>query len=150
MSTKLTIFGNVTNGVVQLPYKFHKMITDLGLPRFKMVISEDRPKRSNPQNAYWWGVLVPHVLEGLRDSGHTFLSPDCKEHCELVHELICDKYLPKEVNIVLKDGYGFIERGRTSRLNTKEMTDLIDNVRHWALEMFGIEIPLPDELNERV
>lgn len=113
-----------------------------------MVISEYKPKRSNPQNAYWWAVIVPHFLEGLRDSGHTWLSPDCKEHLELVHDLICRKFLPKEGTIVLKDGFEYEERGRTSKLNTQEMTELIDRVRHFTLEMFGIHIPLPEELHE--
>lgn len=146
--SRLTVFGHLQNGRVVLPVKLHKMIQDLGLQRFKMVISEDKPKRSTNQNAYWWGIVVPHVLEGIRDSGHGFLSPDCKEHCELIHQLICDKFLPDQPTIVLKDGFEFAGTGRTSQLNTGEMTTLIERVREWSLEIFGIYIPIPDELIE--
>ena len=34
-----------------------------------LVTIKDVRKRSLPQNAYYWGVVVPMVLRGLRDAG---------------------------------------------------------------------------------
>lgn len=146
--SRLTFFGWLEGDRVMLPPRFHKMIKELGLHRFKMVVSEDRPSTSLKQHKYWRGVIVPHILEGLRDAGHGWLSPHCKEHLQCVHEFICERFLPEGNTLRSPCGFSKTERGKTSEQNTKEMTDLIEQVRQWSLDIFGIYIPVPEELED--
>src|ERR1051326_6820033 len=50
-----------------------------------------RKRRSLPQNAYYWGVVVDMVKDGLIDAGYRGIFPDD------AHELMKSKFLKKQV-----------------------------------------------------
>ena len=84
--------------------------------------------RSIEQNAYWWGVIIPEIAEA---SGFT--------HDE-AHEALKAKFLGQDDLAT-----GLRRIGSTARLDTKQFTDLIDQVRQWALDFLNCYIPAPNE-----
>lgn len=96
-----------------------------------ITIKREHATRSNQQNRYWWGVVVPLIAEHL---GYTN---------DEMHEALKYKFLRTEAEAAPTD---LPKIRSTTSLNTKEFTDLIENVITWAGSEFGIEIPLPNEV----
>ena len=99
----------------------------------EVTIRQARSKRSNRQNAYWWGVVIPLLSE------HTGYDKD------EMHEAIKYKFLRLDAE---PDAHGLVRMRGTSTLNTTEMTDLIEEVVTWAGAELGVVIPLPNEAIE--
>lgn len=94
-------------------------------------VKVQRPQRSNQQNRYFHGVVIPLFAEHC---GYDF--DDMKEALAL-------ELLPKEV-VDVKTGEVRIVPGHTSDLTTKEFNDLIDRAQRLAASM-GLDIPSPNE-----
>ncbi len=86
-----------------------------------------RSKRSNKQNAYWWGVVIPLLAEEI---GYT--------HDEM-HEALKAKFLSK-----YDAERDLMKVGSTAKLSTGEFTELMDAVMLWAAEKVGVVLPLPE------
>ncbi len=105
--------------------------------KVRVTIEEYKKKRSSDQNAFYWGVVIPLVIEMFLDNGqpmsiedtHTFLK-------EQVGKLY------KQVNEP-SGSISTITRSSTD-LNTKEWEDYITCIRVWAAQ-WGKIIPLPNE-----
>lgn len=97
-----------------------------------------RRRRSLPQNAYYWGVVVDMVKDGLIDNGYQGIT------AEDAHELIKSMFLKKQ--IVSEQTGEVLEFYRsTAELTTWEFSQFIDQIAQWAAEYLGIAIPLPNE-----
>jgi len=96
------------------------------------------PLRSNSQNRFYWGVVVPMLRDGISECFGEVVS------LEKAHELVKTEYLYHEV---VNQDTGVILRlsKSTTELTTKEWEVYIDQIRLWASEMLGITIPLPNE-----
>lgn len=97
-----------------------------------IVLSRPKRKRSDPQNRYFHGVLVPMVAEFLSAGRDMPISDDQA------------KYLIKASFIGVEETkLGQVPK-HSSDQNTAEMSSLIDRVRaHFAAE--GCYIPAPNE-----
>ena len=82
--------------------------------------------RSQAQNSYMWGVVYKIISD---ETGYT---PD---EC---HQLMAKQFLAYE-----SQGEMFVKS--TTRLNTKEMEDYLENVRRFATTELHCFIPLPRE-----
>ena len=91
--------------------------------------------RSNPQNRYYWGVVIDILSSEL---GYT---------PEEIHEILRYKFIPKR-DILIKDDDFKISRSTTS-LTTVEMENYLSSVREWASIYCGINIPEPNEPPQR-
>ena len=93
-----------------------------------------KKQRSNPENRYYWGVVVQLLSE------HTGFSKD------EIHEILKRKFL-KDVKMVdTKKGYKEIELTRsTTELTTVEMEQFLSNIRIWASQEIDVFIPEPNE-----
>lgn len=101
-------------------------------------IEKAKKKRSNHQNAYMWGVVIPIMRQALKDAGHTMTN-------EGVHELLKLRFL-KESILVNEDTGECVERIKsTQELSTMCFEEYLHNIREFALEFFNTEIPLPNE-----
>lgn len=106
-----------------------------------IVLDAHRKRRSNPQNAYYWSLVLPCALQGFTDAGHSGLTVDD------IHEYFKDKYLTKgkdisnpitgEVRTVSKT---------TTILSTTEMMDYINEIARFCAEMLNVVIPEPMEI----
>lgn len=95
----------------------------------------ERPRRSNQQNRFWHGVVIPLFAEHC---GYDF--EDMKDELAL-------KLLPKTI-VDMQSGEEKIVPGHTSDLTTKEFNELIERAQRLGAEM-GLYIPDPNE-QERV
>ena len=86
-------------------------------------------KRSNPQNKYYWGVVLPLISKQI---GYTV---------DETHEVLKYRHLNTTVGTDIK--MDMIKK--TSDLTTKEFEDYLKDVRTWASDFLGMCIPLPNE-----
>lgn len=102
----------------------------------ELEIKVRRKKRSNDQNAYMWGVVIPMVCTALRNLGH-----DVDE--EETHEFLKSKFNSKKL---ANENGEFIDLPTsTTKLTTVEMMDYIASIQMWAAEFLGIVIPDPNQ-----
>jgi len=99
-------------------------------------IKEYKKNRSQEQNAYYWGAVLPTIQAYIRDSrGENYSTDD-------IHEWYRDEFLPKRT-IVIK-GVTKVTRPSTAKLNTKKFADYLELVMHHCAEN-GIVIPPAQE-----
>lgn len=109
----------------------------------EITISKVKRKRSNDQNAYWWGVVVPIYHKLFTDAGHV-----CDHNgahyllCDLIRENYPDTVLFDEV--LINDTYVKRTKG-TSELTKSEFMSLIAKAQQLASEWFGAYIPDPNQ-----
>jgi len=103
-----------------------------------LVSAKSFKKRSNNQNKYYHGCMVPLVKQGLIDMGW-----DIRDEDE-AHEFIKEKFLRKK--IVNKET-GEVKEipGSTAKLTTVQFNELIEDVIRFGAEYLGIQIPYPSE-----
>lgn len=95
-----------------------------------------RKTRSNPQNAYYWGVVVPLITEAFNKFGNDF-----KE--EETHEFLKAKFNARQLEVI--DGHHIDVPQSTSKLDTKEFMTYIEQIQQFASMLLGIYIPSPNE-----
>lgn len=100
-------------------------------------IKEVKRRRSNNQNAYYFGCVIPSIVAMLREFGND------------VDELTVHDYLKQEVGklsrvIVLPDGEVKRVLGSTKALTTMEFEVYLEKCRAFAAE-HGVQVPLPNE-----
>lgn len=139
---KIETFGKIEDGKLLIVYR-SRFLENLKLLRdghYRVIVERIYKKRSNPQNAYLWGVVYPLILQGLKDLGYELVTP------EQVHELMKFKFLQTE--IANKDGE-YIETIRsTTELTTTEFMDYLAEIWTWSKEYLNIYIPEPNEKME--
>lgn len=105
--------------------------------RVKITLQLAKKRRSNRQNAFYWGVVVPCVLELLRDAGNTITE-------EGVHDFLKAYVGGLQKTIVKPDGTRAVILGSTADLGTMDFEEYLEKCRAWAAQ-FGCMIPLPNE-----
>lgn len=104
-----------------------------------LVSAKNIRRRSNNQNRYLHGVVVPLVFKGLKDAGFD----DVRNHDD-AKIIIKDLFLRRTVyNSKTNTSIQVIRH--TSELTTSEMLEFIDSVQRWASEYLNIYIPNPNE-----
>jgi hypothetical protein len=105
-------------------------------------------KRTNKQNRYYWGVMLPIVLKGLQDLGHE------AEEVEEVHEIVKKLFLKpkkKRKRLVNKSTgeYMYVMQERsTKKLSTVEFNAYTEKIIIWGADFLNVEIPYPNEFFE--
>jgi hypothetical protein len=103
-------------------------------------------KRSNPQNAYYWGVVCPLVRDGLMNVGYECNTVD-EAHEFLKNEFIILK--GKKRKRLVNKNTGELKYVKifpsTKQLTTIEFNDYFERIIRWASEYLDVEIPYPNE-----
>lgn len=96
--------------------------------------------RSIPQNAYYWGVVVDLVYQGLRGAGF-----DAVRNKDDAHEILKSLFLK-----IKEEKHGIrIERTKsTTELTTVEMMEYFLHISTWAFDYLSITIPEPNQQME--
>lgn len=95
--------------------------------RIELILRKQAKKRTDPQNRYYWGVVVPMLSEHF---GYT------KEE---MHEALKWQFLKKpEANPPTV--------GSTRKLSTEEFNNYIESIQVWAASEYSIVIPDPNEV----
>ena len=94
--------------------------------------------RSNPQNAYYWSVIIPMIRKQI---GY---EPD------EIHGVLKSKFLnPMTMRINNPDGAfdDLVFVGDTKSLKTDEFEKYLSDIRSWASKFLHMFIPLPNEVD---
>lgn len=127
---KHTYYTTVTSG--RLSQGWQNAVDSFEGQRVEVTIQKAKKKRSNPQNAYFHGVVLPLVANGLTDLGQ-FTSPaQAKEVIKLLF-------------LQYEDAIGVPRTKNTSGLSTLEFNELIEQVQIWAADFLSVKIPDPNE-----
>jgi len=102
----------------------------------RLTIEPRRKRRSTVQNAYYWGVMVPLIRDGIRELGH-YLSE------EETHEFLKKEFNNQEIN--LENGMFLNIPGSTQDMSTVDFMLFKDKVQHFAANVLGVVIPDPNE-----
>lgn len=142
MKGSVDYVGQVTGGRISdaMAILIGKAIKMFDGKNIKISVSERKRNRSLSQNAYYWGVVIPAVLEMFRDAGNA------------VDEDEVHSYLKKEIGrlstlINLPDGEVALVPRSTKHLDTMAFEGYLDRVRAWAASM-GCIILMPNETPE--
>lgn len=104
----------------------------------QLTISRRTKTRSNTQNAYYWGVVVAMVRDGLQDLWGDHLS------LEEAHHLLKFKCnFTERVNE--QTGEVLPVPKTTTELSTAEFEEYTERCRRFAQEWLQVIIPLPNE-----
>lgn len=136
---KITLISQVTGG--KLNDYARKVILDalqrMEGKKVEVTIAEYRKKRSNNENRFYFGVVLPMVKAYLMESGDNL---DLEE----THEFIV-RHIWKHTKIIQRDGEVMEVRLSSTRLSTTEWEQMIELTRVWAAH-HGFDIPYPQEL----
>lgn len=105
-----------------------------------LTIEPIKKKRSNNQNSFYWGVVIPIVQNGLLDATGELRSG------ENIHYNILQKMFAPEREIINTDtGESFFEKISSSEMTTTQFMEYVMEIQKWAAEFLGIDIPNPNE-----
>ena len=146
---KLYYHGSVKQGKVNLP----KIMKDEIVKFFdgksiRITVERNRAKRSGSQNAYYWSVILPYVLDGFIDVGNEIQRTG--ESLQLMHDLLKEKFLDNGIAIADRHGQVYSTKSTTTVLTKDEMTEYISNIKAWAKEYLNIDIPQAGEQTELI
>lgn len=143
---ELTYTGTVQpDGRIEIPKRARKEIAATFAGKTAEVrIRQARRKRSDQQNRYYWGTVIPLIVQALYDLGNEDVRPNHKDSTDLVHAFLKSKFLPP---IVVADARGEALElpSSTSKQTTSEMMDYITQIQQWAAECLSLNIPDPGE-----
>lgn len=95
-------------------------------------VVRQKKRRSSDQNAFYWAVVLPDILKGLRELAESVGELPVFTDEDELHEALKWVFLRK---VCALPGAGNIERmPRSSQLSIAEFSEYLDKVRHWAAE----------------
>lgn len=105
--------------------------------RYSMEVTKEG-RRSNEQNGYFHGVVLPIVFKGLQDMGHEGVKDTDDAKLVLKSLFLKEKVINTETGEVITE---FIKD--TSKLTTFEFYTFMEQVTQWAAEYLDKVIPAP-------
>lgn len=122
--------GKIREGTltVNYPDAFKKELELLDGKDVWIEIRENKKKRSNPQNNYYHGVVIPCFME-------IFAKADLNFSSEKIHDILKTRFL------LVKDPYVRIKS--TTELSPSEFNDYLMKLQAWAATDFDYIIPDP-------
>lgn len=94
----------------------------------EMIIRKKKKHRSNPQNAYYWGVVIKLIHDHTGQDANT------------IHGVLTGMFLK------VKDWLDKERIRSTTELSTVEFEEYLEKCRQWAVIALDIYIPLPNEV----
>ena len=136
---QLKYTGETKDGRLLLPIKMEREVCQAYPDAvLDVIVKKQRRPRTNPQNAYYWAVVVEYCRQGIID-----LWGEPLDHSQ-VHETLGWTYLKRQ-KIDERTGEVVLEYVEsTTNLSTAEMTEYIERCRGWAAMYLGIQIPDPE------
>ena len=107
-----------------------------------ITFSKAKKERSNQQNRFYWGIVVPLVQNGLLEATGELRSSD-----NIHYKILLPMFAP--VNELVNKDTGEIvsEKITSSEMTTTQFMEFILEVQKWSSEFLNIDIPNPNEEN---
>jgi len=103
-----------------------------------LTLEKPKKKRSNDQNAYYWGCLIPLMQLGAKDTwGETW-------NADTSHKFLSKKFVFHE-SVSQKTGEITNTHKSTTELTTTDWEVYMTEIRIYLLEDFDIDAPEPNE-----
>lgn len=149
----LTYYASVENTSIQMHESTRrKMAKEVGHSfeghDIEITVKKKKRRRSNPQNAYYWSVVIPMLIDGFVDLGNQGLQSGSAEHQAMMHEEMKRLHLDNGLEIRDADGTMMKLPSSTKTCSTLEFMEYIQDVQKWAAECLSIDIPDPNEQRE--
>lgn len=126
------------HGALANPKAIAELFNSLKDGKYLLEIN-DYNKRSDAQNRYYFGLVVPLIQKGIDDLGTELTK-------EETHEFLKAKFNADEIQVADKETgeilYESIPKS-TTRLNKADFFAYIEQIQRWAAEFLNIEIPDP-------
>jgi hypothetical protein len=140
---KIEITTSIVNGI----FKRNRNLVLNAIKSFNdkdVVITFSKPKknRSNNQNRYYWGLVLPLIQKGLLDATGELRSND-----NIHYNILLPLFAPTNEIINIDTGECINERLTSSEMTTTQFCEYILEIQKWAAEFLGIDIPSPNEEN---
>lgn len=140
---QLLFISNVKDGTLQMNVRrqIAEKLPYFNDKRVKITIEKLHGKRSNPQNAFL------HLILTIFSNELIDLTGDERLDMETVKSMCKIKYLSESL---IDEETGEVKATyvrKTSQLNKEEMGEFIENVKRYAMDMFGIYLP---DVNEQL
>src|SRR5688572_18135230 len=126
----------IESGKITTMTPFVKMLWELQDGKYIIEIAAHN-KRSNPQNRYYWGLVIPLVQNGIKDLGTEITKEECHEF--LKAKLNSEELVNEETAEVIT-----IPRSTTA-MNKQQFSEYIEKIQQFAAEFLSIEIPDPNQ-----
>lgn len=138
---KHTIRSKVENGkLIRNRKQLNDVVSSFEGKEISITVEKAKKHRSNQQNRYMWGCLLPIVQQGLLEATGELRS------VESIHYGILLKMFAPEREIVnTNTGEVITEAISSSEMSTVEFMSYIQDIQKWAAEFLGIDIPSPNE-----
>lgn len=139
MMNKISIFSKVVNGNLQRNRaKILQAIKSFDGKEIEIIIKRKRKSRSNPQNAYYFGVIIPITQRAINDEWGEIWSIQ-KTHEFLKNMFLFEERTNHDTSEIIK-----IPKSTTEN-STLEQEMYHTQIRNFLLEWFNVDIPLPNE-----
>lgn len=125
---KIQLPGKIANGSF-IPQSQRNMDNAMQiLEGQNVVVTIEKPskQRTNPQNAYLWGVPYKMIADETGDD------------VDSVHHAMTEMFLTEPGNVVKKVK-------STTKLSTVEFNEYVEKIIRWAAQFLGLYVPLPQE-----
>lgn len=100
-------------------------------------------KRSNQQNRYLWGVVIPMIRDRLLEQT---MPPEARKALTAENVLRIVKIAAGISHLIpLFNAPPVHLEGRSSKLSTTEFMEMIEAIQAWAAQVLDISIPSPNE-----
>lgn len=134
---KVTAIGQVTDGILKISNRRFFDADLKTMPDGSVIVTIERKsrKRSNQQNAYYWGVIIPLCKRGFNDLGHDLNDED-------THTFLKSKF--NALDIVFEDTGEVFPLGRsTTEMDTIDFMMYVEKIQQFAAEILNTIIPDP-------
>jgi len=119
--------------------KFNDDLKQFKLKRVVLGLKRFVKKRTLPQNAYYWAVVIPILTRGFINVGYGAMT-DIKTHSWMKR-----KYLLGEEKCDFDEMPVLEIIGSTTKLNIERFFEIMHDLHRYGAQNLGVKIPDPDK-----
>ncbi len=133
------IFKDGTMSMFGRESEYIQLLKKLDGKEGRVIVENYGSKKSNQQNRYFRGVLLPHALKAFREAGHNLTNTD--EALDVIKHYFF-RYMKR------LSGENMICYLSTcnSEWSTDEWENKMSEIRNWFQDKLNYTIPLPNEV----
>lgn len=141
---KISIISSVENGNLKRNRKLIKQaVASFEGKTIKVTIEKNKKTRSIQQNAYYWGVVLPIVQQGLYDA-----TGETRDLNSIHYKILLPLFAPDREIINKETGEVINEKMTSSEMSTTDFMEYKQDIQKWSAEFLNVQIPDPNEAIE--